>query len=82
MKKLNVIEVTDEEFEEKWGFSSNSLPPSHRDTQLYVKCNKEGKVNWDKTPVYNKTELKEYDYTIITIINVDEIIKNEEDQSK
>ena len=50
MKKLHVKKVTTEQLAE------NGWPmyiPGFR----YIRCNKKGKINWDKAPVYTEEEL-------------------------
>lgn len=59
MKILNVKSVTEKELFANWGFGVSSLPPGYRQTDLFVRCNKKGNVNWRKTRVYNKEYLNE-----------------------
>jgi hypothetical protein len=78
MKNLNVKSVTAKDIKENWGFSTSYLPPTHRGVELFVRCNAKGVVNWSKTLLYNREDLEKYNYTIIEVINVDEIIASED----
>jgi hypothetical protein len=52
-KTLNLKPITRKELQKHWGKSAlhfNSL-------QLFIRCNKAGKINWDKAPVYTLTEV-------------------------
>jgi hypothetical protein len=62
---LNVKLITRQELIKKWGFA-----PAYRPLEFfndnpigalycYIRCNKNGKINWDKAPIYTITELIE-----------------------
>jgi hypothetical protein len=51
MKTLNVKETNNLELRKNWEVSINSM------TQLYVRCNYKGDVNWPKTSIYTLEEL-------------------------
>ncbi|OFX56302.1 MAG: hypothetical protein A2066_12935 [Bacteroidetes bacterium GWB2_41_8] len=50
-KTLNVKPTTNSELSGKWGFN-----PSLRG-KLFIRCNSNGIVNWEKASVYNADEL-------------------------
>lgn len=52
-KKLNVLETSVREVEQKWGFS---LPRTVHNP-LFIRCNAKGEVNWEKAPIYQQSEL-------------------------
>lgn len=73
-----VKQVTDKDLLENWGFNSNSLPPRYRDTNLYVRCNKKGLIKWsDETAVMNQQDISKYDYTIIKVLDMEELLESE-----
>jgi len=53
VKKLNLKPTSNTELAEKWGLNFN---PSLRGN-LFIRCNANGIVNWEKAPVYNSDEL-------------------------
>ncbi|MDR6844490.1 hypothetical protein [Flavobacterium granuli] len=53
MRKLNVLKVTKAKVQEEWGYILPLIWPYH----VYIRCNSKGDVNWEKAPVYQKTEL-------------------------
>lgn len=61
MRTLYVKETTRKEVAEKWGFS---LPRFHKNP-LFIRCNKEGEVNWEKNSLYSEQEIKRIDNVYI-----------------
>lgn len=51
VKTLNVKKTSNEELEKKWGFYPILSGV------IYIRCNSDGEVNWDKAPVYSASEL-------------------------
>jgi len=52
MKTLNVKKTTGQELNEKWGVAS------FKEGDIYfIRCKKNGTVNWDKAAVYTPVEL-------------------------
>lgn len=54
-KTINVKKVTKKEVAESWGIE---LPFKWSDI-LYIRCNANGDINWEKAPVYQPQELIE-----------------------
>ena len=60
MKLLNVVKTNNTELKKKWGAHVNL------GGILYVRSNKKGEVNWEKTICYNSEELlKRGDVTVL-----------------
>lgn len=53
MKTLNVTKVSREVLLKKWAIHGKFLPKG----ELFMRCNAQGKINWDKAPVYSWPEL-------------------------
>lgn len=59
IKTLRVKKTSNSELSEKWNMFVNI------NSELYVRCNCKGQVNWDKTVVYRASELIEKNNVII-----------------
>lgn len=55
MRTLNVKKVSKNKVEQKWGCQL----PLIWSNVLYIRCNVKGKVNWNKSLVYQPNELLE-----------------------
>jgi len=53
MKKKFVTKTTAEEISYHWG----QAPNCWFTTKMFVKCNKDGKINWHTTAVYTQAEV-------------------------
>lgn len=53
MKTLNVIKTNNYELEKHCG--SN---PGFNERELFIRCNRNAEVNWDKAPVYTWHEIQ------------------------
>jgi len=56
MKTLNVKETSLNELKRQWSISV-MFPASWENFQLFIRCNRNGEVNWDVAPVYTANEL-------------------------
>jgi hypothetical protein len=57
MKTLNVKATNRSEIQSQWGFP---IAMGKWATEpLFVRCNAKGEVNWDKAPIYKRSELFE-----------------------
>lgn len=50
-KQLNLIKTNNEQISKEWGFQV------YFRGELFARCNAEGIVNWEKTVIYNSTQL-------------------------
>lgn len=53
-RTIYVKSTSVEQLTKEWGF----IPTLPVNDNLFIRCNAEGSINWDKSPVYNERELK------------------------
>lgn len=58
MKLLNVVPITVQELANKWNSPHVTWSPSFTKEPIFIRSNSKGEINWDKAPVYTRSELK------------------------
>lgn len=58
MRTLNLVKTDIKSVYKKWGIQHLvSVRDILKYSTCYIRCNKDGKVNWDKAPIYSESEI-------------------------